>query len=94
MRRRFDFDHASFHFVFALIAALCLLILVFPSILILIISFTGEETLRFPPASYSVKWYVELWDAFEIQSAAWLSFKVALITTVSSIVLGSPARSL
>lgn len=88
MRRRFDADRFSFYFVFALLAGITLFLLVFPSILVVIISFTSEETLKFPPPGFSWRWYIELLDAFEIQDAAWVSFKVAMITTIVSVILG------
>ena len=58
------------------------------SVVILILSFTAEESLRFPPQEYSVRWYEALWEASEIQDAAWLSFQVAAITTMASVGLG------
>ena len=91
MTRRIDVDRLSFQLVFALIAGIGLFFLVFPSILVLIISFTSEQTLRFPPPGFSLQWYVALLEAYEIQDAAWVSFKVALITTVFSLLLGVSA---
>lgn len=88
MRSRLDADRFTFFFVFAVIAGVGIFFLVFPSILVLIISFTTEETLRFPPPGFSLQWYVALLEAFEIQDAAWVSFKVALITTVFSVLFG------
>lgn len=83
-----DADRLSFHVVFALIAGIGLFFLIFPSIVVLIISFTSEDSLRFPPPAFSLRWYAALVDAYTIQDAAWLSLKVASITTVFSVVLG------
>jgi len=91
MNHSFDIDRASFRFVFFAIAAVCVFFLMFPSVIILILSFTGEETLRFPPPSWSMRWYTALLDATELQDALVLSFKVAVIATVSSVLLGVAA---
>ena len=91
MKRAFDFDQASFQFVFWFVAALCVFFLMFPSVIILILSFTSEEALRFPPPSYSTRWYEALWEANEIQEAAWLSLQVAAIATTMSVLLGVSA---
>ena len=88
MASRIDLDRLSFNLVIMVIAGIGVFVLIFPTILILIVSFTSEQTLRFPPRGYSLQLYVSLLDAFEIQRAAWVSFKVAVITTVFSVLLG------
>jgi len=65
--------------------------LIFPSVVIMILSFTAEESLRFPPSSYSMTWYKALLNASELKSAAFLSLQVASITTIVSVILGVAA---
>ncbi len=91
MKWQFDIERMSFQFIFWFVATVCVFFLMFPTILILILSFTGEETLSFPPPSYSIRWYVALWEANEIQEAAWISCKVAAISTTISVLLGVAA---
>jgi putative spermidine/putrescine transport system permease protein len=66
--------------------ALCLLLL--PTLVVIIVSFTSGFSLRFPPPGYSLRWYAALMDAWQLHFAAANSFKVALWTTGLAIVLG------
>jgi putative spermidine/putrescine transport system permease protein len=91
MRRHIDWEMASFRGVFGLIALITVFVLIFPTLVILILSFTAEDALRFPPSSYSFRWYAALLDANEIQDAALVSLKVAVMTVIASVALGVPA---
>jgi putative spermidine/putrescine transport system permease protein len=88
MRTTVDWEALSFKAVFGLISLITVFVLVAPTAIILILSFTGEEALHFPPASYSLRWYAALLDANELQDAFILSIKVAVITVLASVVLG------
>ncbi len=88
MRFRIDWQALSFKAVFGLISLISVIVLAGPTIVILILSFSGEESLHFPPQSYGVRWYAALLDANELQAAVWVSLKVAVITVVLSVVLG------
>lgn len=89
MRR--DWQALSFNALFGLISLICIIVLAGPTLVILILSFTGEEALHFPPASYSFRWYVALLDANELQAALWVSLKVAAISVTVCVVLGVAA---
>lgn len=91
MRASIDWEELSFKAAFGLISLITVFILVAPTVVILILSFTGEEALRFPPASYSLRWYIALLDANELQDSFIISIKVACITVVASVVLGVAA---
>jgi putative spermidine/putrescine transport system permease protein len=91
MQRHVDWEALSFRAVFGLIALITVFVLVAPTAVILILSFTGEEALRFPPASYSLRWYAALLDANELQDAAFISLKVAIITVTASVLMGVAA---
>jgi putative spermidine/putrescine transport system permease protein len=86
-----DWGRASFNAVFGLIAAITIVGLVGPTLVILLLSFTGEQSLHFPPSSYSLHWYAALLDANEIQDAALVSLRVATIAVSASVLLGVPA---
>lgn len=88
MNLAFHLDRWSFRIVLWLIAATGLFFLVFPTIVVLVTSLTASETLRFPPDSYSLRWYRELADALQIRNAALNSLFVAAVTTIGSVVLG------
>ena len=52
---------------------------------------TASESLRFPPPALSFRWYQALFDADQMQRAAWNSLVVAFWTTLISVVLGTAA---
>jgi putative spermidine/putrescine transport system permease protein len=82
----------SFNFVLGLLALTAALLLVAPTVVVLITSFTSAFSLRFPPPGYSVRWYVALWnDSPEILDAALTSLEVAGIATAVSVLLGVAA---
>jgi len=82
----------SFNFVLGLLALAAALLLIAPTVVVLITSFTSAFSLRFPPPGYSARWYVALWnDSPEILAAALTSLEVAGIATAVSVLLGVAA---
>jgi putative spermidine/putrescine transport system permease protein len=78
----------SFAAVFGLAGAVAVLLLVAPTVIVLITSFTSAYSLKFPPPGYSARWYLALWnDSPEIVAAAQLSLEVAAIATAVATVL-------
>jgi putative spermidine/putrescine transport system permease protein len=73
------------------IAAFAMLLLLAPTVVVLITSFTGGLTLKFPPPTWSVRWYVELMQSSELIAAAWTSLKLAAFATLACGVLGTAA---
>ncbi|MFD1880193.1 ABC transporter permease [Paracoccus pacificus] len=67
------------------------LYLLAPVILVFPISFSGDSVLRFPPTSWSTRWYAALLQNKGIMSAFWTSLWLATIVTVLSLVIGIPA---
>lgn len=88
-RQRADWEAVSLRGVFGLLAAIAIVFLIAPTVIVLLTSFTASESLRFPPQGYSLRWYRALIDADQMQAAAWNSLLVALWTTVISVVLGT-----
>lgn len=74
-----------------LIAGVTMLLLIAPTAVVLVISFTGGMTLKFPPPSWSLRWYVELLHSWEIIQPAINSLKVAAMATLASATLGGAA---
>ncbi len=91
MAHRKDFSTVCFRGTLALLAMVTLVLLIAPTAVVLIVSFTDGYSLKFPPKGYSTRWYVELWEATHLHFAAMNSIKVGLATTVLSIVLGVSA---
>src|SRR5882724_7433723 len=73
-------------------AAVVVLLLVAPTLIVVAMSFTGDQLLHFPPRSWSLRWYAELIERSpEIAAAAWTSLQVATIATSISLGLGTLA---
>jgi len=89
--RRLDWGTLSLRFVFVTMTVIAVIFLIAPSLIVLLTSFSGSESLRFPPPSLSLRWYRELLDADEMQAAAWTSVVVAFWTTLLSVMLGTAA---
>jgi putative spermidine/putrescine transport system permease protein len=91
MRRRVDLGTVSLNLTVGVLALLCLALLILPTAVVILVSFTSGFSLRFPPPGYSLRWYVGLLDAWQLQLAALNSFKVATWTTFLSVLLGVAA---
>ena len=91
MRRRVDLGAVSLNLTLGVLALLCLALLILPTAVVILVSFTSGFSLRFPPPGYSLRWYVGLLDAWQLQLAALNSFKVATWTTFLSVLLGVAA---
>jgi putative spermidine/putrescine transport system permease protein len=87
-----EFRNGVYQAVVIVLAIAAMVLLVAPTVVVVVMSFTGDFTLRFPPRSWSVRWYTELFqNSPQIVAAAWVSLKVAVIATVVSVVLGTLA---
>ena len=79
----------SFNAVLGTLAGVAALLLIAPTVVVLITSFTSAFSLRFPPPGYSARWYLALWnDSPEILAAALTSLEVAVLATCASVLLG------
>jgi putative spermidine/putrescine transport system permease protein len=72
----------------AALAAFVLLFLIAPVVIILIVSFSGADYLRFPPPSFSLRWYQRFFGVAAWRQAIWVSTQVAVLTMVFATVLG------
>src|SRR5262249_11165229 len=73
------------------IAGFAMLLLLAPTVVVLITSFTGAQTLKFPPPTWSVRWYAELIQSAELPAAAWSSPNLATQAPLAGGVLGTAA---
>lgn len=82
----------SFGLAFGIAGVIAGLLLVAPTLIVLVTSFTNAYSLRFPPPGYSTRWYLALWnDSPEILEAAQRSLEVAAMATAISVVLAVAA---
>lgn len=85
-------ERRSFSGLLGLLALAAGLLLIAPTAVVLITSFTSGFSLKFPPPGYSARWYLALWnDSPEIVSAFVLSLQVAALASGVSIVLAVAA---
>ena len=89
--RHMDWDSRSLSLVFGAMTALAAIVLIAPSFVILLTSFTDSSSLKFPPSGFSLRWYRALLDADQMQAAAWNSLVVAFWSTTLSVLLGTGA---
>jgi putative spermidine/putrescine transport system permease protein len=78
----------SFRVVMVLIACGAVALLLLPTVVLVLTSFTSSPSLKFPPEGFSLRWYYALADAGQIQTAAWNSLLVAFWSTLVSLTLG------
>jgi putative spermidine/putrescine transport system permease protein len=85
-------ERLSFRSVFGVLGVLAGLLLLAPTLVVLITSFTSGYSLKFPPPGYSARWYQALWnDSPELISAFVLSIELAALATAISAVLAVAA---
>ncbi|WP_309082880.1 ABC transporter permease [Chelativorans sp.] len=65
--------------------------LLVPVLVIVPLSFSGENTLRFPPDSWSFRWYGELWSNDRMWGAFRTSLVIGAVVTVLTILIALPA---
>lgn len=85
-------ERRSFRLLLGLLAVAAGALLIAPTLIVLITSFTSGFSLKFPPPGYSARWYLALWnESPEIVDAFVLSLKVAGLASAVSIVLAVSA---
>jgi putative spermidine/putrescine transport system permease protein len=74
-----------------LVGGLTLAFLVLPIGIVLPLGFSASPYLEFPPAGFSVQWYVRYFDSARWMAATLLSAQIAVGTTALALALGVPA---
>lgn len=64
------------------LAALIMLFLVAPTLIVIPMSFSDSQYLEFPPRDWSSRWYDNYFGSNEWLTATWVSVKAALLTVV------------
>ncbi|MGE3702009.1 MAG: ABC transporter permease [Hyphomicrobiaceae bacterium] len=85
-----ELHNASYRWAISTLGWFAIFLLTAPTLVVVIASFTDDLTLKFPPQSYSVRWYTELWsDSPEILRAVKISLEIAVTATVICVALGT-----
>lgn len=81
-------ERGTFHAVVGALSVIAIVLLIAPTLIVLLVSFTSGQTLRFPPPGWSLRWYQALFtDSPDLWRAATLSLQVAGTATAISTVL-------
>jgi putative spermidine/putrescine transport system permease protein len=76
---------------FAVWAALIMLFLFFPIVIICLYAFNPSNVQSWPLSGLSTRWFGPTWHNDEMRQALWLSVRAGLISTGIAVVLGSMA---
>jgi putative spermidine/putrescine transport system permease protein len=74
-----------------LLVAILFVFLLVPVLMVIPLSFSGENTLRFPPSSWGIRWYEALWANGLMWRAFRTSVLIGLIVTALTVVIALPA---
>lgn len=75
----------------AAIRAIVYVMLALPALLVIVSSFTSGDTLNFPPAGFSVRWYREAWQNELFMTALWTSTYIAVLVATMALAIGFTA---
>src|SRR5215510_14941560 len=73
------------------VVGFALVYLLFPVLVVVVISFSSVGYLRFPPPGLSLRWYVKLLDTPAWIESFWVTLQVGSLTMVLATLLGVPA---
>ncbi|AMJ62742.1 ABC transporter permease [Bosea sp. PAMC 26642] len=74
-----------------LLALAMFVFLLAPLIVVVPISFSGDNYMMFPPTSWSLKWYPAIFASGKMTAAFWTSLLLAVVVTALSLLIGLPA---
>ena len=72
-------------------AALVYVLILAPIVVVVMLSFSADNFILFPPSGYSLRWFRQLAGNGPLLAALWLSVQIAAVVTVLSLVVGVPA---
>lgn len=84
-------DKSNKNLWLAVLSSACLGFLMLPSLIVVIMSFCADPSMRFPPQSLTLEWYRRFLESDEWRSAASMSLRVALLASVTATALGTLA---
>ncbi|MER9223476.1 ABC transporter permease subunit [Mesorhizobium sp. M0644] len=71
--------------------ALVMFYLLFPELLVVIMSFSAGKYLEFPPSGFSLQWYGSFFGDPSWYAAAWTSIQIGIVVAIVSTVIGTLA---
>ncbi|WP_026616927.1 ABC transporter permease subunit [Ensifer aridi] len=71
--------------------AVVMFFLLFPGIVVIVMSFGAGSFLEFPPSSFSLQWYQSFFGDPSWTTAAWTSIRIGIVVTLFSTVVGTLA---
>lgn len=74
-----------------LFLTLVMFYLLFPEILVVIMSFSAGKYLEFPPSGFSLQWYRSFFGDPAWYEAAWISVKIGVVVATLSTIVGTLA---
>jgi putative spermidine/putrescine transport system permease protein len=89
--RRKRAQRSGFGYGVTIVAALVLLYLVFPILVVIPLSFSAGTYLSFPPPGFSLRWYANFFGRTDWLDAASLSLWVGAAVMLLATALGAPA---
>ncbi|MBC2887644.1 ABC transporter permease [Ochrobactrum sp. CM-21-5] len=71
-------------------ACVVIFFLILPILVIIPISFSADQYLKFPPSGFSLQWYRRFFLPPEWMESLWLSVRIAIMSTVMTLAVGVP----
>ena len=78
-------------FALGAVVGFALVYLLFPVLVVVVISFSSVGYLRFPPPAFSLRWYNKLLDTPAWIESFWVTLQVGGLTMLLATILGVPA---
>ena len=78
-------------FALGAVVGFALVYLLFPVLVVVVISFSSVGYLRFPPPAFSLRWYNKLLDTPAWIESFWVTLQVGSLTMLLATILGVPA---
>ncbi|WP_247355047.1 ABC transporter permease subunit [Bradyrhizobium sp. 160] len=84
-------NSGSWRTVGAAFVALVMFYLLFPSVVVIVMSFSAGPSLQFPPSALSLQWYRSFFNTSSWTEAAWTSIQIAVAVAFLSTIVGTLA---
>ena len=68
--------------------SLACLVLILPIVIVIVVAFSGQTFLKFPPDSYSLRWFSAFFGDDRWRTALWSSVEIALIACTIATLVG------
>lgn len=72
-------------------AAIVYAMILAPIVVVVMLAFSADNFILFPPSGYSVRWFLQLFLNKPLLAALLLSAQIAIVVTALSLLIGAPA---